>query len=359
MRIKSGAKDGLHGIFHHLDRLLMWKEGLPFIPLYAEISPTNECNHNCFYCYARKNRNTGISLEPTLLKNIVYDLATSGVKSCEFQGGGEPILNKGLADAIIIGKENGMSECLVTNGSLLSKEFLSKTESSLSFLRISSIAPDRKLYAKLHGCADTEFNTVVNNIETAVEIKTKFSLDIIVVTTFILFDFNIHRVFETAKLAKNLGVNVFSVKPYVDITNPNTNSVPFHKLYKEEFNRTKELEDNDFKVYLNEWQLDMFMNKNVEWKFDKCYGVEFEIYISEEAKIYPCAYCRWLDKYCFGDLSKKSFKDIWLSENKLYILNEFYDNIDLSKCKNFCCKQRSINEYLYEMRNPPRHKDVI
>jgi len=359
MRVKGGAKDGLHSIFYHLDRVLMWQNGLPFAPLYAEISPTNECNQNCFYCYAKKNRNTGKSLDPFLLKNIIYDLAKNGVKSCEFQGGGEPLLNPGLADSIIIGKENGMSECLVTNGSLLSKDFLSKVESSLSFLRISSIAPDRELYAKLHGCSGDEFSKVLNNINTAVNIKSEFNLDTIIVTTFIIFDFNIYRIFETARLAKNLGINVFSLKPYVDIANPRVNSVPFHEFYEDEFNKTKELEDENFKVYLNEWQLDMFMNRNVKWNFDKCYGVEFETYISEEAKIYPCAYCRWLDKYCFGDLSKKSFKDIWFSEDRLNILNSFYNNIDLSKCSKFCCKQRSINGYLYEMKNPPIHKDVI
>ena len=184
-QIKRGATDGLHGIFHHLDVLQKWKNGEDFAPVWVEISPTNLCNHNCFYCYVEHLGRKNLSIPEDLLVKIFHDMGTAGVKCCEIQGTGEPLLNKGLPDAIVAGKKAGMDICLVTNGALLNKKILEKIEPCLSFMRVSALAHNAKFYAKLHGCPESHFDKVVNALKEAVKIRDKNNLDIVIVCTFI------------------------------------------------------------------------------------------------------------------------------------------------------------------------------
>lgn len=364
-RIKLGAYDGLHGIFHHLDRLQKWKKGEKFLPLYVEINPTDLCNHRCFYCYTEYLGRKGLYIPEDLLVKILHDMGVAGVKCCEFQGTGEPLMNKGVPDAIIAGKETGMDICLVTNGVLLTKDILKKIEPCLSFLRISSLAHNPKVYARLHSCPEEHFYLVIKAMEEAVKLRDKENLGVIIIATFLVFDFNIPYIADTARLLKNIGINVFKLWPTV-LMGYNKNHKwsrdwnSFYCRYKDKFAEAKALEDENFKVFLNEKYLDTFMGIHSPYRtYTKCYGVEFETHIDADAKIYPCQRCWRIKKYCLGDLKEKNFEENWLRQGRQDALKHFYKEIKIDKCKYFCCKQHSINGYLYEMANPPRHINVI
>lgn len=362
-RIKLGAYDGLHGIFHHLDILQKWKKGEKFPPLYVEVSPTNMCNQRCFYCYTEHLGYKNLFIPEELLVKIFHDMGSAGVKCAELQGTGEPLLNKGVPDAIAAGKKTGMNICLITNGTLLTKDILEKVEPCLSFLRVSALAHNSKFYSRLHGSPEEHFHLVIKALEEAVKIRDRDNLDIVIIATFIVFDFNARYVADTARLLKNIGINIFKPWPPVVMghnENHNWKRDLFHRKYKDKFAEAKALESKNFKVFLNEEKLDYFTNvRSPSRNYTKCYGVEFETHIGADAKIYPCQLCWQDERYCLGDLKEKSFGEIWSSQEWRDALNHFYEDIKIDKCKIFCCKQHSINGYLYEMANPPRHVNVI
>jgi cyclic pyranopterin phosphate synthase len=362
-RIKLGAYDGLHGIFHHLDTLQKWKNGETFPPLYVEVSATSLCNQKCFYCYVEHLGYKNLSLPEDLLVKMLHDMGTFGVKCCELQGTGEPLLNKGVPDAIVAGKKTGMDMCLVTNGTLLTDDVLEKVEPCLSFLRVSALAHNAELYAKLHCSGEEHFHSVVKALEQAVKIRDRDNLDTVIIATFIVFDFTAPYIADTARLLKDIGVSVFKAWPSVVMgynEHHNWQRDSFHHIYQDKFAEAKSLEDENFKVFLNEAILDDFMNIQPPIRtYTKCLGVEFETHIDADGKIYPCQRC-WRDqRYCLGDLKEKSFSQIWLSEERREALRRFYEEIKADKCEVFCCKQHSINKYLYEMANPPLHSNVI
>jgi len=358
MRIKSGGLDGLHNIFHNLSSLYFWKEGVKTPPLHVELSPTDICNQNCFYCYAKDRRDNGITLSEDLLNKVIKELARNGVKCCEFQGGGEPLINKYVPNAIELGRKLGMHICLVTNGVLLTYDILEKIEPCLSYMRISSVAHNEEFYSRLHCSDKTHFYTVMHNLKDAVKIRDRDNLNIIIVTTYIIFDFNIKYMVETAKMLKDIGVNIFVIKPFVTLDHTFIAN-PFHKLYEDKFSETKSLENDNFRVYLNSHQLDLFLSGSLVKNYNKCYGVEFEVYIDENGKVYPCSFYRQKEKYCLGDLTKETFDSIWFSDRRDKILSKFYSEINLKECSKFCCKQHSINEILYDIKNPPLHFGVL
>lgn len=362
-RIKLGAYDGLHGIFHHLDTLEEWKQSKRFPPLYVEVSATNLCNQKCFYCYVEHLGYKNLSIPEELLVKIFHDMGVAGVKCCELQGTGEPLLNKGVPDAIVAGKKTGMDICLVTNGTLLTKDILEKVEPCLSFLRVSALAHNPKFYARLHGCPEEHFHSVIKALEEAVKIRDRDNLDIVIIATFIVFDFSTPYIADTARLLKDIGINAFKPCPSVVMghnEHHNWERDSFHQKHKDSFAEAKSLEDENFKVFLNERYLDYFMNVSTPPRtYTKCYGVEFETHIDADAKIYPCQRCWRDERYCLGDLKEKSFGEIWSSKEWRDTLDRFYEEIKTDKCEKFCCKQHSINGYLYEMANPPRHVNVI
>jgi GTP 3',8-cyclase len=333
------------------------------VPLWVEISATNQCNQKCFYCYVEHLGRSNDFIPRDLLHKIVKDLASAGVKCIEFQGTGEPLMNPGVPDAIISGRQNGMDVCLVTNGTLLNKDIINRILPSLSFIRFSSLAPDEKIYQELHRCPEEHFQKVIKNIESAVKIKEKYKLSIAIVVTFIVFDFTTPYIFETARLLKNIGVDVMALKPSVVLgknANHNWEREAYHDKYKDQFHKALELQNNNFKVFLNEKILDSFMNGNKVIKnYNRCYGIEFETHIASDAKIYPCQLCWNDEEYCLGDLKKESFSRIWNSRENKDRINKFYRTIQTGQCSEFCCKQHSINGYLWELANPPRFKNVI
>lgn len=361
-RIKLGSRERLHGIFHHLDALQAWKSGQDFPPLWVDVSPTDACNHRCFYCYVDQVERKRAHIPEDLLVNISTDMGAAGVKCCEFQGTGEPLLNKGTPDAIVAGKRSGMDVCLVTNGALLNRDVLEKVEPCLSFLRVSALAHNARFYARLHGCPEEDFSSVTKALEEAARIRDRQKLDIVIVATFITFDFNSPYIADTARLLKDIGVDLMVVKPTVYIgTDQSWERTSFHLKYRDEFAEAKGLQDDRFKVFLNKESMDEFMGDQPPIRnYRRCYGVEFETQIGADAKIYPCARYWGNKRYCLGDLnSRKRFSEVWRSAEWHKALRRFYNEVCVDECGYFCCKQHSINGYLYEMVNPPRHVNVI
>ncbi|NLF24112.1 MAG: radical SAM protein [Deltaproteobacteria bacterium] len=362
-KIKLGAHDGLHGIFHHLDSLQKWRRGEDFPPLYVEVSPTNQCNQRCFYCYVDHLGYGNTFMPREMIVKLFHDMGASGVKCCEIQGTGEPLLNKALPEAIVAGKKHGLSTVLVTNATLFKTELIEEILPCLSFLRISSMAHDAKTYARLHGSSESHFDLVIKALKDCVRVRDAQHLDVVIVCTFLLFDFNMPHLVETARMLKEIGVDVFKLWPTIDQgrnQNHDWKRDHFHKIFTEEIQRLKELNDDHFHVYLNSENLDFFMSPiPPEKPYPICYGVEFETHIDADGKIYPCQFCWKDERYCLGDLTQSNFKEIWGSNQRKERMQLFLKEVNTNQCRVFCCKQHSINDLLYQLANPPRHVNVL
>jgi MoaA/NifB/PqqE/SkfB family radical SAM enzyme len=71
----------------------------------------NKCNDKCSFCFRDSIRKP---LNVSENKNIIYNLAKSGVKSITFSGG-EALLHKGIIDVIKFSHSLGLETTLVTN----------------------------------------------------------------------------------------------------------------------------------------------------------------------------------------------------------------------------------------------------
>lgn len=359
--ITLGTHVDTPNLIYHPDALHKWMKGEDFAPLYVELSPTAACNQSCFFCYIEEIRNA-ISIEPGLLVKIVADMADAGVKSCEFQGTGEPLVNKGTPDAVVAGRERGMAITMVTNGVLASRDVLEKITPCLSFLRFSTLEPNAQIYAKSHSSPEDHFGKVLKAIENAVRIKHRDKLDTVIVGSVVCFEYNTPYIVETTKMLKDLGVDIVTAKTAIEVEayNKKTFTQDLHVTYAEEFAAAKALSDENFTFNLRtdffEYSKDP---KAVKRDFTYCYGCDFEVMLDADACLYPCMILWRNEKYRLGDLSKgKSFKDVWFSQERKDAMAKFVADHKnpVCDCK---CKQFAIHPLLNKLKNPPLHVDVI
>lgn len=95
------------------------------------------CNMVCKYCYATFE-DFKVSKQITLEQSdiIISKLEAAGVKKITFAGG-EPMLWKPLESAIIFSKLLGMTTSIITNGTLITDEWLARMEPYLDWIGIS------------------------------------------------------------------------------------------------------------------------------------------------------------------------------------------------------------------------------
>lgn len=92
------------------------------------------CNYDCYFCYAKYQQKSNFSRD---FVAILHDLSTLKGRRVDFKtgsataekirlnfAGGEPFLEKDLGQAILLAHDLGMRPSFITNGSLLTDEFI-------------------------------------------------------------------------------------------------------------------------------------------------------------------------------------------------------------------------------------------
>lgn len=99
------------------------------------------CNMRCKFCFAtfQEVKNTILPkghLPKKDAVSLVEQVSNFGFSKITFVGG-EPTLCPWLSDLIAVAKEKGLTTMLVSNGTHLSKEFLTKVKNSLDWVTLS------------------------------------------------------------------------------------------------------------------------------------------------------------------------------------------------------------------------------
>jgi len=95
------------------------------------------CNMSCKFCYATfDDMHVGPQMRLHEAKEVIKKLVDAGVQKITFAGG-EPMLYKHIKDAIIYAKELGATTSIITNGALLTEEWLSEMMPYLDWVGLS------------------------------------------------------------------------------------------------------------------------------------------------------------------------------------------------------------------------------
>jgi len=168
------------------------------------------CNLRCVMCpwreIAENVEHSGL-MSQQIWESIRPHL--SEIKSIDFTGGGEPLLQPKLPEWIAEAHAAGCETGFLSNGLLLKREKLQQIlNAGVDWICISIDGADAEMYEKIR--VGSNFERVCENVAAIAEMRTgKMPRTMI---NFVLMDLNFHQVEDIVRLASQLGVDQLNFK---------------------------------------------------------------------------------------------------------------------------------------------------
>ncbi len=343
---------GFEKVFYQIDQLYDFYKKEDNYPVHITVGLTSFCNHKCVFCYGdyetsdpRKN----ISIDADRLLEILKEMHECGLKSISLVGTGEPLIYKDFIKIIQGIKKIGLDLAIYTNGARLQEDIQDAVLECCTWFRISCNAADTEMHNKVHQVKD-EFEMIVENVQKAVEkrnaLKKKFPT---VGVQFVGYEENYHQIYDAAKLWKEAGVDYFAIKPMYK-QEKNKYIPPMLEDYDKAeklMTRALELEDEKFKVYAKFEQFKEVIEQDPKREYGKCYGHAFSTALLADGNFYLCGNLHSEERYSFGSIYDRGFKDIWYSEKRKKVIK----NINFAKCP-VRCRCHPLNLILWDLKHP-------
>ena len=126
------------------------------------------CNYHCRHCFAKFG--SARMLSTSEWKQIADNIVASHIVSDVNLAGGEPLLHPGTIEIAKYLQEKGVQVSLVTNGSLMTEDWIRESSNLFSMIGFSVDALNPSLQQEIGRCSNTD-NTVMKAKDYAKRIK--------------------------------------------------------------------------------------------------------------------------------------------------------------------------------------------
>lgn len=203
--------------------LIAVEEGFKLIPLVPDIKKlyievTTLCNFSCTTCIRNSWQDDVGSMEWSTFQNLYNQLKNLPDLECvHFGGFGEPMSHPQIFDMLRMVKELGVKVEMITNGSLLTPDNITKLiDLPLDGIYISLDGPDEEEFNEIRQGA--EFNSVLDNIRSLNQAKKDRNTKLPELgIEFVAMKKNFHKLTKLVRLSMDLNamkVIVTNVLPY-------------------------------------------------------------------------------------------------------------------------------------------------
>lgn len=320
-------------IFAHSEKLQKVKAGERIAPVYVRIKPTNRCNQNCYYCHYKNpyleldQYDPADEIKREKMLEIIRDFEDIGVRAVTFSGGGEPLLYPYIEETMEAVLEAGIDLSIITNGTLLEgkkAELLSKAK----WVRVSQESGCEETYSGIRGVKEESFSILCENIRNFAERKNP---DCELGINFVVGPNNFKEVYQAGKLVQSLGAN--HIKYTALMSN---DAIKTHEPFKDDvigqIHRLEAETNSEFRI-INLYESDFDSNAVFGRNYDFCGIKDFVTVIAANSKIYYCHDKAYLSQGEIGDISQKSFKEVWFSEETAQKFRTFHPQ---QICRHHC-----------------------
>lgn len=342
-------------ILHHIDRVAEWQKSGCSRPITYELDMTNVCNSRCSFCFGFSSVTPETSSIPLAeAKKIIRQIREMGGKAITFTGGGEPLCNPATIDAVIYAKKCGLDVGFITNGIMISVENARVLVDSCTWIRVSLDAGSSKTYEITHGLNSDAFARVIENVSLLVGCKKASDSRATIGTGFITFPSVTRDMIRFVKISGELGVDYAQFRPLLKkFRQKEINMVPDYRILRE-IDRCKKLAFPGFSVLSSLHKYNAMKNGSVDRGYTVCNGHHFATVIAADRKMYLCCHMRGMQKYCIGDLSTHTLKQIWTSPRR----RKVFERIDFSDCP-LLCRCDGFNTILWHMEQNQDHLNFL
>lgn len=310
-------------------------------PLSVDLTLSDTCQHKCPFCVDDRNEVKGPIMRIEDARRIINQLAQCGVRTVNFDGGGEPLIGP-FAEACRYAHSLGMECGLITNGALLHLEKNVQTVlDCCSYVRVSLDASNGEMHEERHGVPPTGnsgWNTVTENVRKLVDARDVSSTNgFPVIGLGYLVDERSYAELDCAlMLSVQLGVDYIAFRPMHDGTMffPYNEDDEKHRLARRALYETMKTYDGhpNFPYVSLDWSNDVFRSTKL------CMAPRVKVAIGADGRVYTCCNKRYSDDFCLGRMtSNVSFNDVWTGAQRAK-LTEWLENPmqDMNRHCNSC-----------------------
>jgi len=347
-----------HKLLYHVPRVYEWLRGERIYPIYMEISPAGACNHRCTFCALDFMEYQKRSLDETILKERLTELASLGLKSVMYGGEGEPLLHERIAEIINHTKGCNIDTALTTNAVMYDESMAEATLGSLEWIKVSIGAATPETYAKIHRARQSDFDKVIKNLSHAVKIKEQHGYRCTLGMQILMLPENTCEAVRLAEIARDIGMNYLVVKPYSQHPMSKTDR------YKDvKYSEYHDLADKLAGISTKDFSVIFRVHAMKKWdegdkRYTHCMALPFWSYIDSGGNVWGCSVYLGDSRFLYGNIYKNSFQEIWGGEERIKSLNWVEKELDAKECRTNC-RMDEINRYLWELKNPPDHVNFI
>jgi GTP 3',8-cyclase len=347
-----------HKLIYHVPRVNDWLKEKNIYPVYMEVSPSGACNHRCLYCGLDFMGYKPNYLKANILKERLTELGDLGLKSIMYAGEGEPFLHPEMVSIIEHTKDSGIDVAVTTNGVLLKKEIVERALINTEWIKVSINGGTRETYAKIHQSKPDDFEKVVENMSFAARIKKEKGYKCVLGMQLVLLPDNQHEAVSLAKLARDMGMDYLVIKPYSQHPQSKTDKYSTIKYGDFEYltEELNKINSDSFSVVFRNNAMKKWDNNHRD--YEHCLALPFWSYIDAGGNVWGCSIYLGDDRFKYGNIYERSFKDIWESEERQNSLRWVEEKLDVSQCR-VNCRMDEINRYLWDLKSPPEHVNFI
>lgn len=290
------------------DNLYTLEPTFPYSNFLIELS--NACNHKCIFCTHQKMKRSVGKMTLEMSRSVLQQAYDLGTREVGFYATGEPFIVPELAEHVRIAKDIGFTYVyLTTNGSLATPEKIKAVvDSGLDSLKFSINAPERELYAFIHGHDD--FDKVVEHLKYAAEYRKTFGKNYKLYITGIMTRYTEHTKDTYFEVFKDLADEIV----FKDVYNQGGNMPEIDELLRC---------CNDDETY-----------RRCNLPFDS-------IYITHEGYLSVCN-ADYENMLVVADLNTTSLKDGWYGEKMKSVRQMFLDDDMRNTVCNGCVHHKKL-----------------
>ncbi len=339
------ASDKIYG---HMDRVQEWLATGDSRPVTYELDLTNLCNQDCPHCfgYAPERDQARMHLEEA--KRIIREIAGFGGRGLTFTGGGDPLVSPIVLDAVRHARSLGLDIGFITNGQILTEAKARVLLENCQWIRVSIDAATPEVFKLTHGMNEPFFRQVLANVRDLVRLKKETGSACTVGIGFLTSNETKRDIVAFALLGRELGVDYAQYRPLLRRHGrPDVDYSDGEIL--EEMRRAAQLSTDGYKVLHSEHKYRLIQAGQLERDYKRCYGQNFAAVVSADRKMYVCCHMRGVEKYCLGDLSKRSLPELWNSTERKKVA----DSVDFRDCPPLC-RCDSFNTILWDIKENGR-----
>lgn len=345
-----------HKLQYHPRIVADFLDGRDIVPLNAEISITDACNHRCRFCNFNYLGHKSVSLPEGRMPVLAEELARAGVRTMTFAGAGEPLLHADVFPALRVGHDLNMDLAMSTNGILLTQSRMEEMADMLSWVRFSINGGTPGTYASIHRCREADFAKAMENLEQLGKTRDARRSSMTLGTQCVLVDENRGDVAALAARVKQAGADYFVVKHFYPREEgdyaPDMSFLDAAYMAELE-GLAAELSDERFSMIVRDpGKLD----RNRPYR--NCLGLPFLVYIGEDGMLYTCFSHHEDRRTAVGSILDCDFMTLWSSPAKHEAIRHINENYDKNTCQ-ANCRHHQINLWLDGLMTPPEHVNFI